>query len=76
MNKSRIRELMPEGYIAKIAEQTGQTNPGNISQMVRLEQVTNKHWPVVERVAQENDPQGFAAWKGSRCAGRNDIGPR
>lgn len=69
--KPKIRDLMPDGYIAKIAEETGQTNPGNISQMVRLEQTKNKHWPAVERVARQHNPQGFEAWKGGGA-----IGPR
>jgi hypothetical protein len=62
----RIRACMPEGYLPLLAERTGVKVLTNLSQIVRLEQTSSKHWPEVERLAAETNPEGFAAWQAAQ----------
>lgn len=55
-----IRELMPDGYLPKIAELTG-VGRSTISNVVRDETITSKIWPAVEALAKETDSKAYAA---------------
>jgi hypothetical protein len=59
----RIRSLMPEGYLARLSDLTGVRTIPNLSQIVRYEQKSSKHWPAVESLAKQTNPEGFAAWQ-------------
>jgi hypothetical protein len=59
---TKIRDLMPEGYLAKLIELTGCKNYSNLAQIVRNEHSTSKHWPAILRFAEETNPAGFALW--------------
>jgi hypothetical protein len=62
----RIRSLMPEGYLARLSDLTGVRTIPNLSQIVRYEQQSSKHWPAVESLARQTNPEGFAAWKAAQ----------
>lgn len=55
-----IRDLMPEGYLPKIAELTG-VSRSNISNVVRDERTTSKIWPYVERLARDTNAAAYEA---------------
>jgi hypothetical protein len=57
-----IRDLMPDNYTVTLAQRTGCKNVSNLSQIVRLEHTNSKYWPAVLTLAQETNPQGYAAW--------------
>lgn len=57
---------MPEGYLARLSDLTGVRTIPNLSQIVRYEQQSSKHWPAVETLARETNPEGFAAWKAAQ----------
>lgn len=59
-NTTPIRNLMPEGYLPKIAELTG-VGRSNISNVVRDERITSKIWPVVEKLARETNAAAYEA---------------
>lgn len=61
-NRTSIRACMPEGYLSMLAERTGVKTPTNLSQIVRLEQTSSKHWPAVVQLAKETQPELFAEW--------------
>jgi len=61
-----VRELMPDHYTTKIADMLraeGKAAPyaSNLSDIVNKERITSKYWPYVERLANEKDPEGYAA---------------
>jgi len=58
----KIRELMPEGYLAQLVALTGSKNYSNLAQIVRNEHTTSKHWPAVLALAEATNPTRFAAW--------------
>ena len=58
-----IREMMPESYLPELARRTGMKSIPNLSQIVRLEATTSKHWPAVEQLARETNPEAFAEWQ-------------
>jgi len=58
----KIRELMPEGYLAKLMDLTGTKNYSNLAQIVRNEHTTSKHWPAVLALAEETAPARYALW--------------
>lgn len=53
-----VRDLMPEGYLAKIAEATGAWKP-NISDVVKSERTTSGIWPEVEKLAIKTDSKAY-----------------
>lgn len=55
-----IRDLMPEGYLPKIAELTG-VSRSNISNVVRDERTTSKIWPAVEKLAKDTNAAAYEA---------------
>jgi hypothetical protein len=55
--------MMPDAYLSDLSRRTGLKSLPNLSQIVRLEQTTSKHWPAVEQLARETNPDGFAAWE-------------
>lgn len=55
-----IRELMPEGYLPKIAQMTGAW-PSNISEVVNSERTRSKIWPAIEQLAKETDSKAYKA---------------
>ena len=57
-----IRDLMPENYTVILAKRTNCKNVSNLSQIVRLEHTTSKYWPAVLALAEETNPQAYAAW--------------
>lgn len=61
-----IRDLMPDGYLAVLAERTGMKTVSNISQLVLRQQTSSTHWPQVEKLAQETNPEGFARWQAAQ----------
>lgn len=58
----KIRALMPDGYLATLVERTGCMNYSNLAQIVRNQFHKSKYWPAVLALAEETNPQGFAAW--------------
>ena len=62
----KMRQLMPEGFLAILADRTGSMSMQGLSQIVRFERVTSKHWPAVAQLAQETNPTGFAAWQAAK----------
>jgi hypothetical protein len=58
----KIRPLMPEGFISKLADETGMSDPAAISNMVRMQQYRKAGWPAVLALAEKHNPAGFAAW--------------
>lgn len=58
----KIRELMPDGYLAKLITSTGSKNYSNLAQIVRNEHTGSKHWPAVLALAEAANPEGFARW--------------
>ena len=54
-----IRNLMPDGYLPKIAQMTG-VGRSTISNVVRDETITSKVWPAVETLAKETDSKAYA----------------
>jgi hypothetical protein len=61
-----IRDLMPEGYLATLSERTGVKTITNLSQIVLREQTSSIHWAQVEKLAEQTNPDGFAAWKAAQ----------
>jgi hypothetical protein len=57
-----IRKLMPEGFLGTLADRTGCTAMPDLSQIVLRERSRSKYWPAVLQLAQETNPQGYAAW--------------
>jgi hypothetical protein len=58
----KIRDLMPEGYLAKLMDLTSTKNYSNLAQIVRNEHTTSKHWRAVLTLAEETDPERYARW--------------
>jgi len=58
----KMRELMPEGYLAKLVGLTGHKSYSNLAQIVRNEHTSSKHWWAVVQLAKETNPARFAAW--------------
>lgn len=58
----KIRDLMPEGYLALLVERTGCMSYSNLAQIVRNQFAKSKYWPAVLALAQETDPNGYATW--------------
>ena len=57
---------MPEGYLAILSKRTGVRTIPNLSAIVRMEQISSKHWPAVEQLALETNPTGFAEWQAAQ----------
>lgn len=57
-----IRKLMPDGFLGTLADRTGCTSMPDLSQIVLRERTASKYWPAVLKLAEETNPQGFAAW--------------
>jgi hypothetical protein len=58
----KIRQLMPAGFVTTLADRTGLTDPSAVSKLVKFEQAGSKYWPTVLALAEETDPEGYAAW--------------
>lgn len=61
-NGTKIRQLMPPGFVSLLATDTGLTDPAAISKLVNYEQHTRRGWPEVLALAEKTDPAGYAAW--------------
>ncbi|MFC6998030.1 hypothetical protein [Rufibacter roseus] len=57
-NTRPVRELMPDGYLNLVAQESGMSNP-NISNVVNNEKRTSFIWPIVERLAKETDAKAY-----------------
>ncbi|TPG66097.1 hypothetical protein EAH73_12060 [Hymenobacter nivis] len=53
---------MPEGYLAQLMDRTKCMSYANLSQLVRNQHHTSKYWPAILALAEETNPEGFAAW--------------
>lgn len=53
-----IRDLMPEGFLRKIAQATG-AYPSNISEIVNSERTNSKIWYAIEELAKETDSKAY-----------------
>lgn len=58
----RIRELMPPGFSRTLVERTGCKQKQTMSDVVLSENPRNKYWLAVLALAEETDPEGYAAW--------------
>jgi hypothetical protein len=58
----KIRDLMPQGYLAQLVDRTGCASYSNLAQLVRNQHSTSKYWPAVLALAEVTNPQGYAAW--------------
>ncbi len=58
----KLRQLMPEGFLGTLADRTGCTSVPDLSQIVLRERSNSKYWPAVLALAQQTNPQGYAAW--------------
>lgn len=58
-----MRALMPAGFLGTLADRTGCTSVPDLSQIVLRERTSSKHWPAVEALARETNPEGFAQWE-------------
>lgn len=61
-NPPTIKEVLGEGWMKPLAQRSGVKDSGTLSRLVNLEYHTSKHWPAVLALAEETNPQGFAAW--------------
>jgi hypothetical protein len=62
-----ILACMPKGYLSALSRMTGLKTITNLSQIVRLEQTSSKHWPAVEQLAQQTSPELFAKWQAANA---------
>ncbi|KUG06909.1 hypothetical protein [Solirubrum puertoriconensis] len=60
---TRIRQLMPAGYLRILQTRTDCKQKATLNDVVLSESTNSKYWPAVEQLAQETDPNGFAAWQ-------------
>ncbi|MET4106008.1 HNH endonuclease signature motif containing protein [Hymenobacter sp. UYP22] len=58
-----MRELMPAGFIKELARRTGCKSASMLSGVISLENTGSRLWPAVEKLAEETNPDGFAAWQ-------------
>jgi hypothetical protein len=58
----KIRDLMPEGYLAILVDLTGCMSYSNLAQIVRNQFFKSKYWPAILKLAEETNPQGYALW--------------
>lgn len=57
-----LRELMPAGYTRKLMKLTGCMQRQTMCDIVLTENPRAKYWPAALALAEETDPEGFAAW--------------
>ncbi|RSK29883.1 MULTISPECIES: hypothetical protein [Hymenobacter] len=62
-----MRELMPAGFIKELARRTGCKSASQLSGVISLENTGSRLWPEVEKLAEETDPAGFAAWQSAHA---------
>jgi hypothetical protein len=59
-----IRQLMPSGFLTELRKRTNRrTSTAYLSTIVQCETVGSKFWPHVAALAEETNPEGYAAWK-------------
>jgi hypothetical protein len=57
-----IKEVLGGGWMRPLAQRSGVKDSATLSRLVNLEYATSKHWPAVLALAQETNPEGYAAW--------------
>lgn len=57
-----VRDLMPKGFLRKIAAETG-SGRSHISTVVTDERTTAEIWPAVEKLAKETNAAAYEARK-------------
>jgi hypothetical protein len=57
-----LRELMPVGYTRKLMKLTGCMQRQTMCDIVLTENPRAKYWPAALQLAEETDPERYAAW--------------
>jgi hypothetical protein len=58
----KIRDLMPQGFLERLMNSTGSKSYSGLAHIVRDQHYTSSFWPAVLQLAEETNPEGFAAW--------------
>ena len=62
-----LRQLLPPNHIILLAQRCKLKSTRYLHDVISLENTDYKHWPEIESLAQETNPEGFAKWEAARA---------